>query len=99
MNVAICNIMYHTPAFLGFGTELRTINNVVQDFKVVVENINFVPEITPYLKQFATITKDISEQIEMKQDRKKSSMTKVDNNDYSPSDKMITLNPFGYAKN
>ncbi|GFS58113.1 gypsy retrotransposon integrase-like protein 1 [Trichonephila clavipes] len=59
MNTTVCDTTGHTPAYLLFGRELRTIDDVVQDFKSVVHNDNFVGEITPYLKRFATITEDI----------------------------------------
>ncbi|GBO07398.1 Transposon Ty3-G Gag-Pol polyprotein, partial [Araneus ventricosus] len=54
MNTTNCDTTGHTPAFLQFGRELRTVDDVVQNFKAVVENGNFFPEITPYLKRFAT---------------------------------------------
>ncbi|GFW33568.1 retrovirus-related Pol polyprotein from transposon opus [Trichonephila clavipes] len=71
LNTTVCDTTGHTPAYLLFGRELRTINDVVQDFKSVVHNDNFVAEITPYLKRFATITEDIRERIETKQDQQK----------------------------
>ncbi|KAF8778216.1 Retrovirus-related Pol polyprotein like [Argiope bruennichi] len=71
MNTAVCDTTGHTPAFLQFGRELRTVDDVVRDFKAVVENDNFVPEITPYLKRFANIMNELRERIEMKQDRRK----------------------------
>ncbi|GFY21476.1 retrovirus-related Pol polyprotein from transposon 412 [Trichonephila clavipes] len=78
MNTTVCDTTGHTPAYLLFGRELRTVDDVVQDFKSVVHNDNFVAEITPYLKRFATITEDIRERIETKQDqRKKSNMIKI----------------------
>ncbi|GFT51307.1 gag-Pol polyprotein [Trichonephila clavipes] len=91
----------HTPAYLLFGRELRTVDDVVQDFKSVVHNDNFVAEITPYLKRFATITEDIRERIETKQDQRKK---QYDKNRrpvyYSPGDKVwVTLHPISSAKN
>ncbi|GFU52839.1 transposon Tf2-9 polyprotein [Trichonephila clavipes] len=77
MNTTVCDTTGHTPAYLLFGKELRTVDNVVQDFKSVVHNDNFVAEITPYLKRFATITEDIRERIETKQDQRKSNMIKI----------------------
>ncbi|GFS91796.1 integrase catalytic domain-containing protein [Trichonephila clavipes] len=50
MNTTVCDTTGHTPAYLLFGRELRTVDDVVQDFKSVVHNDNFVAEITPYLK-------------------------------------------------
>ncbi|GFU20349.1 gag-Pol polyprotein [Trichonephila clavipes] len=91
----------HIPAYLLFGRELRTVDDVVQDFKSVVHNDSFVAEITPYLKRFATITEDIRERIETKQDQRKK---QYDKNRrpvyYSPGDKVwVTLHPISSAKN
>ncbi|GFW01688.1 transposon Tf2-6 polyprotein [Trichonephila clavipes] len=76
-------------------------DDVVQDFKSVVHNDNFVAEITPYLKRFATITEDKRERIETKQDQRKK---QYDKNRrpvyYSPGDKVwVLLHPFSNAKN
>ncbi|GFX68480.1 transposon Ty3-I Gag-Pol polyprotein [Trichonephila clavipes] len=89
MNTTVCDTTGHTPAYLLFGRELRTIDDVVQDFKSVFHNDNFVAEITPYLKRFATITKYIRERIETKQDQRNK---QYDKNHrpvyYSPGDKL-----------
>ncbi|GFX34620.1 transposon Tf2-11 polyprotein [Trichonephila clavipes] len=89
MNTTVCDTTGHTPTYLLFGRELRTIDDVGQDFKSVVHNDNFVAEITPYLKRFATITEDIRERIETKQDQRK---MQYDKNRrpvyYSPGDKV-----------
>ncbi|GFX19980.1 gag-Pol polyprotein [Trichonephila clavipes] len=101
MNTTVCDTTGHTPAYLLFGRELRTVDDVVQDFKSVVHNDNFVAEITPYLKRFSTITEDIRERIETKQDQRKK---QYDKNRrpvyYSPGDKVwVTLHPISSAKN
>ncbi|GFY33715.1 transposon Tf2-6 polyprotein [Trichonephila clavipes] len=101
MNTTVCDTTGHTPAYRLFGRELRTVDDVVQDFKSVVHNDNFVAEITPYLKRFATITEDIRERIETKQDQRKK---QYDKNRrpvyYSPGDKVwVTLHPISSAKN
>ncbi|GFS82415.1 transposon Ty3-I Gag-Pol polyprotein [Trichonephila clavipes] len=101
MNTTVCDTTDHTPAYLLFGGELRTVDDVVQDFKSVVHNDNFVAEITPYVKRFATITEDIRERIETKQDQRKK---QYDKNRrpvyYSPGDKVwVTLHPISSAKN
>ncbi|GFY31064.1 transposon Tf2-6 polyprotein [Trichonephila clavipes] len=101
MNTTVCDTTGHTPAYLLFGRELRTVDDVVQDFKSVVHNDNFVAKITPYLKRFATITEDIRERIETKQDHRKK---QYDKNRrpvyYSPGDKVwVTLHPISNAKN
>ncbi|GFX37943.1 gag-Pol polyprotein [Trichonephila clavipes] len=101
MNTTVCDTTGHTPTYLLFGRELQTVDDVVQDFKSVVHNDNFVAEITPYLKRFATITEDIRERIETKQDQRKK---QYDKNHrpvyYSPGDKVwVTLHPISSAKN
>ncbi|GFW53134.1 hypothetical protein TNCV_3293811 [Trichonephila clavipes] len=101
MNTTVCDTTGHTPAYLLFGRELRTTDDVVQDFKSVAPNDNFVAEITPYFKRFATITEDIRERIETKQDERKK---QYDNNHrpvyYSPGNKVwVTLHPISNAKN
>ncbi|GFX49705.1 transposon Tf2-11 polyprotein [Trichonephila clavipes] len=101
MNTTVCDTTGHTPAYLLFGRELRTVDDVVQDFKSVVHNDNFVAKITPYLKRFATITEDIRERIKTKQDQRKK---QYDKNRrpvyYSPGDKVwVTLHPISSAKN
>ncbi|GFW78478.1 gag-Pol polyprotein [Trichonephila clavipes] len=100
MNTTVCDTQV-TPAYLLFGRELRTVDDVVQDFKSVVHNDNFVAEITPYLKRFSTITEDIRERIETKQDQRKK---QYDKNRrpvyYSPGDKVwVTYIPLSSAKN
>ncbi|KAF8795000.1 hypothetical protein HNY73_002902 [Argiope bruennichi] len=92
---AVCVTTGHTPAFLQFGRELRTFDDVVRDFKAVVDNDNFVPEITPYLKRFANTMNELRERIEMKQDRRKIFYDKNRNQVfYSPGDKVwVTSHP------
>ncbi|GFW56673.1 retrovirus-related Pol polyprotein from transposon 412 [Trichonephila clavipes] len=60
-----------TAAFLNFGRELRTPNEVVNDIRVVIQNDNFVPEITPYLKKFSKFSTQIREVVEEQQDSRK----------------------------
>ncbi|GFX55710.1 hypothetical protein TNCV_3427811 [Trichonephila clavipes] len=101
MNTTVCDTTGHTPAYLLFGRELRTVDDVVQDFKSVIHNDNFVAEITPYLKRFGTITEDIRERIETKQDQQKKQYDKNRRPGYySPGDKVwVTLHPISSAKN
>ncbi|GFW38009.1 gag-Pol polyprotein [Trichonephila clavipes] len=96
------HLVGHTPAYLLFGRELRTVDDGVQDFKSVVHNDNFVAEITPYLKRFATITEDIRERIETKQDQRKKKQYDKNRRPvyYSPGDKVwVTLHSISSAKN
>ncbi|GFV23409.1 retrovirus-related Pol polyprotein from transposon 412 [Trichonephila clavipes] len=60
-----------TAAFLNFGRELCTPSEVVSDIRVVIQNDNFVPEITPYLKKFAKFSIQIREVVKEQQDSRK----------------------------
>ncbi|GFV50214.1 hypothetical protein TNCV_621271 [Trichonephila clavipes] len=71
LNTAKCEMTGQTAAFLNFGRELRTPNEVVNDIRVVIQNDNFVPEITPYLKKFAKFSTQIREVVEEQQDSRK----------------------------
>ncbi|GFU70443.1 transposon Tf2-6 polyprotein [Trichonephila clavipes] len=76
-------------------------DDVVQDFKSVVHNDNFVAEITPYLKTICNYYRRHTERIETKQDQRK---MQYDKNRrpvyYSPGDKVwVTLHPISSAKN
>ncbi|GFX71208.1 integrase catalytic domain-containing protein [Trichonephila clavipes] len=53
LNTATCETTGQTAAFLNFGRELRSPSEAVNDIRIVTQNDNFVPEITPYLKKFA----------------------------------------------
>ncbi|GFX39976.1 hypothetical protein TNCV_2647391 [Trichonephila clavipes] len=71
LNTAKCETTGQTAAFLNFGRELRTPNEVVNAIRVVIQNDNFVPEITPYLKKFAKFSTQIREVVEEQQDSRK----------------------------
>lgn len=71
MNTAKCATTGQTAAFLQFGRELRTTDDIQHDINAVIDNDNFVPEITPYLKRFVQINKDVREVVEMSQDKNK----------------------------
>ncbi|GFX17737.1 retrovirus-related Pol polyprotein from transposon 412 [Trichonephila clavipes] len=47
------------------------LSEVVNDIRVVIQNDNFVPEITPYLKKFANFSTQIREVVEEEQDSRK----------------------------
>ncbi|XP_055928023.1 uncharacterized protein K02A2.6-like [Argiope bruennichi] len=67
MNTSKCDTTGHTAAYLQFGCELRTTEDVNHDLRSLIENDTFVVEITPYLKQFACLTPQIRELVEQKQ--------------------------------
>ncbi|GFU86080.1 integrase catalytic domain-containing protein [Trichonephila clavipes] len=71
LNIAKCKTTGQTAAFLNLCRELRTSSEVVNDIRVVIQNDNFVPEITPYLKKFAKFSTQIREAVEEQQDSRK----------------------------
>ena len=71
MNNAVHAAVGKTPAYLSFGREMRTPLEVHHDLRSVVENENFVAEITPHLKRMADTLKDARERSEGQQDRAK----------------------------
>ncbi|GBN57855.1 hypothetical protein AVEN_30146-1 [Araneus ventricosus] len=71
LNTAKCETTNHTAAFLQFGLELRTTDDVTHDLRALIDNDNFVAEITPYLKRFARLTAEIQDHVEQKQDELK----------------------------
>ncbi|GFX15749.1 retrovirus-related Pol polyprotein from transposon 412 [Trichonephila clavipes] len=70
-NTAKCETTGQTAAFLNFGRELRSPSEVLNDIRVVIQNDNFVPEITPHLKKFAKFSTQIREVVEEQQDSRK----------------------------
>ncbi|GFX41201.1 hypothetical protein TNCV_2218991 [Trichonephila clavipes] len=71
LNTAKCETTGQTAVVLNFGRELRTPSEVVNDIRVITQNDNFVPEITPYLKKFAKFSTQIREVVEEQQDSRK----------------------------
>jgi hypothetical protein len=71
LNTARCDTTGETAAFLMFGRELRTTDDVTRDLRAIISNDNFVPEITPYLKRFTNYMKQLKSDIELKQDKNK----------------------------
>lgn len=61
----------YTPTFLNFAREMRTPMDVHEDIQTVVENDNFVPEITPYLKNIRNVLQNARETRERRQDHAK----------------------------
>ncbi|GFX93553.1 integrase catalytic domain-containing protein [Trichonephila clavipes] len=71
LNSAKCDTTGKTDTYLQFGREMRTIDDVTNAFRAIIDNENFVPEITPYLKRLARISSEVRERIEEKQDQRK----------------------------
>ncbi|GFU25625.1 integrase catalytic domain-containing protein [Trichonephila clavipes] len=59
-----------TTAYLQFRGEIRTIDDVINDCPAIIDNENFVPEITLYLKRLARISSEIRERVEEKPDQR-----------------------------
>ncbi|KAH0818158.1 hypothetical protein GEV33_004633 [Tenebrio molitor] len=60
-----------TPAFLLFGSEIRSIDDVTNDLRGVALSENFVAEATPRLLRLHENWKDVRETHEKEQDRRK----------------------------
>ncbi|GBN82982.1 hypothetical protein AVEN_232610-1 [Araneus ventricosus] len=65
MNTAKCSSTGQTAAFLTFGRELRTVDEVQNDLRSVTFKDTFVSEITPYLKGFSKFMAEAKEVAEM----------------------------------
>lgn len=69
MNTARCASTGYTAAYLTFGRELRTVDDVNRDLRTIVQSENFVPEITPHLLLLADTLKHSQEVSEGLQDK------------------------------
>lgn len=63
MNTSFCQSTKYTAAYLTFGRELRTIDDVQHDLKAIVQSENFVAEITPYLHTIVDVFKEVKENV------------------------------------
>ncbi|GBN86293.1 hypothetical protein AVEN_98417-1 [Araneus ventricosus] len=68
MNTAKCSSTGQTAAFLTFGRELRTVDEVQNELRSVNLKDIFVLEITPYLKRFSKFMAETKEVADMQQD-------------------------------
>lgn len=71
LNSSRCVSTGFTPSYLMFGRELKTIFDVTNDFRAVVQNENFIPEITPYLLKMNDVISVARETHEQEQDKRK----------------------------
>jgi hypothetical protein len=67
MNTAKCLSTGYSAAFLNFGRELRTPAEVSHDLRSVIQNENFIPEVTPRLLGLADHLKEAQEVQEKEQ--------------------------------
>ena len=71
MNTAKHLATMYSPAYLSFGKELRTPYDTEWDFRQIIDNENFIPEITPYLRNLTKILQNAHLMVEKSQDRSK----------------------------
>jgi transposase InsO family protein len=71
MNTARSQSTGKTPAFLLFGSEIRSIDDVTNDLRGVILSENFVAEATPRLLRLHESWKEARETHEKEQDRRK----------------------------
>ncbi|GBM08851.1 hypothetical protein AVEN_57406-1 [Araneus ventricosus] len=99
--------VYHPQAkpirtrLLQFCRELRTTDDVRHDLRTLIDNDNFVGEITPYLKRFARLTAEIKDHVEQKQDKRKTHYgLRRRQAFYKPGDQVwVTLHPISKSQN
>ncbi|GFX18729.1 transposon Tf2-11 polyprotein [Trichonephila clavipes] len=75
--------------------QLRTSDDIRHDIRQVIDNDNFVPEITPYLKRFANSILDVKDRVEQKQDCQKENFDRRRRRKYyKPGDNVwVTIHP------
>lgn len=91
----------YTPAYLTFGRDLRTPDDVHRDFRAIMVNENFTYQITPYLKLLATTLQAAREKREVQQDRSKkySDLKRRTPRDYHVGDhELLATHPLSGAK-
>lgn len=71
MNSAVCQTTGVSPAYLTFARELRSPLDVQHDIRSILNKDNFIPQITPYLKNFVNTFIAVRERVEAQQDRRK----------------------------
>lgn len=68
LNSANCRTTGKSPAYLTFGREMRSPIEVVHDLRGIMDKENFVPQITPYLRNFLNSLAAVRERVESQQD-------------------------------
>lgn len=71
INSTKCDSTGYTPAFLNFGREIRCLADVHNDFREIVQEETFIPQITPYLLKMHKMMEIVRETHEHKQDQHK----------------------------
>ena len=71
MNTAKCQSTGYSSAYLAFGRELRTLDDVKHDVRSIIESESLIPEISPILKTLTWVFKEAKEIEHSMQDRNK----------------------------
>lgn len=71
MNTSKCASTGYTPAYLTFGRELRVPDDVKRDLRAIIEQDNFIPQITPYLLTLPQVMRNVRDNHEKAQDKAK----------------------------
>jgi hypothetical protein len=94
MNTAKCSSAGYSAAFLNFGRELRTPAEVCHDFRSVIQNENFIPEVTARLLRLADHLREDQEVQEKEQDRRKTTVNHSKRRPgptYAPGDRVYVV--------
>lgn len=91
MNTAKDENTGYSSAYLTFGRELRTLDDVQNDLSQIVASDNFIPMITPYLRQMVNVWQDARSINEANRDQRKEYANKKLRAvpDYQVNDKVI----------
>ena len=102
MNTAYCQNTGHTAAYLTFGRELRTPDDVTKDWRAIIKNENFIPDITPKLLQLEKTLRQAREVGDLHQDKQKKYADKHrrPSSKYNPGDHvLVATHPLSKAAN
>lgn len=90
MNSARCDSTMASAAFLTFGREMRTVQDVTDDLSLIVQSENFVAEITPRLHELAMILQAAKANTERTQDANQSNrnLHRRQHVSYQPGDRV-----------
>lgn len=91
MNTSKCASTNYTPAYLTFGRELRSYDDVKHDLRQIALSENFIPEITPKLILLSEVVKKAQEVQEGQEEirKKKTDEHRRPSPDYQPGDLVL----------